>query len=111
MDDMIVYSDVKYCVALPFMWTSVVFRSNQEIDDFINALQKLKKGRASSPVQCGHVHLSDSELKAGATMEKAEIVFFGPHFNLQENRDEKQSRSQDVETAKIALGALADMHG
>ena len=86
------YSDCKYCASDLFFWTDVVFRSDQEIDEFVNSLLKLKTKGDSNKDPYNHVHLKDYGMDKHSSNNSSEIVFFGPNFFNDSNESEIEHR-------------------
>ena len=90
----VVRSDVKHCGYPPFLYTSVVFQTDEEIDELVVTLRELKTDKAGKADWFRHVHLQDYQLDKNATAEKGEITFFGPRFHSSSDDEAEEQRSQ-----------------
>lgn len=87
-----VRSDLKYCAVAPHFWTSVVFQTDEEIDELVDALRKVKSDNAGKANWFRHVHLQDYNLGENANSEEGEIMFFGPLFHSTSGNEAKEER-------------------
>jgi len=93
----VVRADVKFYGPPPHLCVDVRFRSRAEIDRLIRELTRLRdtKGR-----QFDHVHLQDTRLRPGSSLEETEVNFYRPR------RRRTPLDSDCVKAAKLALAIL-----
>lgn len=109
MPSPVVRSDVKHCGDAEFFWTSVVFQTDAEIDELVDALRELKTDKAGKADWFRHAHLQDYQFDKNASSEKAEIMFFGPQLHSSKDEmaeEEKSQRSGFAEDARRFLDSL-----
>jgi hypothetical protein len=82
----IVQSNAKFLAVKPMLWVSVVFRSSDEIDDLIHALEMLRDNGGDPNA---HFHLQNYDFNKDSPLEAAEILFHGPWYETSHDFKER----------------------